>query len=66
MKINGYECNVVRISDGYARGPNGTCAFCEGDPCNEHPEENGDTAIKKYALDYPRFETCPCCNGRPT
>jgi hypothetical protein len=66
MNINGYECEVDCISDGYARGPDGTCAFCAGDPCNEYPEQNPDAAMKKYAVENPRFETCPCCEGRPT
>jgi len=68
MHISGYECEVAYIAE-YARGPDGTCAFCHGDPCAEYPEQasvNG-AAIYNYADERNgRFETCPCCDGRPT
>lgn len=67
--IAGYQCEVVSVSDGYPRGPDHTCAFCCGDPCAEHPElfsENG-AAIYNYSEERDgKFETCPCCQGRPT
>lgn len=65
IEIRGYLCEVVRISD-YARGPDGTCAFCHGDPCLEHPDDYGDTAMKQYDADGNWWDTCPCCEGRPT
>lgn len=66
VKICGYECEVVTVNE-YARGPNGRCAFCDGDPCLEYPERHGDTAMKQYDKDEGgEWSTCPCCEGRPT
>lgn len=65
IKIEGYMCEVVRVSE-YPRGPDGTCAFCEGDPCLEYPERYGDTGMKRYDRDGNSWDTCPCCEGRPT
>lgn len=94
----------------FLRGPDGTCAFCHGDPCAERPcPDCGGSYIKiiksgevprpglpvrtfreacwsfqhvphvggctrvtwidrEFAAtpDYSFFETCPCCQGRPT
>ena len=55
---------VSGIAEGYARGPNGTCAFCNGDPCAE--DSKPGTHIADFFLRNPRAETCPCCGGRPT
>ena len=65
IDICGYECEVSRISD-FARGPVGTCAFCLGDPCVEEPDRYPGAAMQLYAKEHPDFETCPCCDGRPT
>lgn len=43
--------------------PDGTCAFCCGDPC---AEDGDDTRIAEYYRRNPRAETCPVCEGRPT
>ncbi|MBD9511592.1 hypothetical protein IB265_33080 [Ensifer sp. ENS10] len=65
IKIMGYECEVSHISD-YARGPDGTCAFCKGDPCLEDKESTGPTAMQQYDADGKWWDACPCCEGRPT
>ena len=65
MKIEGYECEVVNIND-YARGPDGTCAFCKSDSCLEYKDRTGPTAMQQYDEDGHYWETCPCCKGRPT
>lgn len=47
----------------FARGKDGTCAFCHGDPCAELDQEaniNVYFRLNKWA------ETCPVCEGRPT
>ena len=55
--------DVSHIADGYARGIDGTCAFCHGDPCAE--ESKRSNIAKFYRLN--RWaDTCPCCKGRPT
>lgn len=94
----------------FLRDPDGTCAFCHGDPCAERPcpdcgggcikiiksgevplpdlpvrtfrearwsfqhvpHGDGCTRVtwidREFAAtpDYSFFETCPCCEGRPT
>jgi hypothetical protein len=94
----------------FLRGPDGTCAFCHGDPCSDQAcTECGGGYVKKLmdggipepglpvrtftgcrwsfqhiphqpgcqtttwidqewmaCPDYAPFETCPCCEGRPT
>lgn len=66
IKIHGYECEVEYINE-YARGPNGRCAFCNGDPCLEYPDRYGETAMKEYNKDTEGdWDTCPCCEGAPT
>lgn len=64
VHISGFQCEVVNIADGFARGPDGTCALCLGDPCNERPIE-GSNISKFYELN-PRADTCPSCEGRST
>jgi hypothetical protein len=66
IRISGHDCNVVDIADGFARGEDGTCAFCNGDPCNEFPTADSNPAIIKFYKDYPDAPTCPCCDGKPT
>lgn len=48
----------------YPRGPNGCCAFCNGDPCNE--EGTTDTPIARFYAAAPHADTCPICDGRPS
>ena len=55
---------VSHIADGYARGPDGTCAFCKGDPCNE--DSSPETPIARFYAAWPGADTCPVCEGRPT
>jgi hypothetical protein len=51
----------------YLRGPDGTCAFCHGDPCAEHSAPGALISRERAAApSYAPFETCPCCLGRPT
>jgi hypothetical protein len=43
------------------------CAFCHGDPCGERSAP--DSLIMREiaaAPTYAPFETCPCCEGRPS
>lgn len=63
ISIVGYECEVAHIGE-FAKGPDGACAFCEGDPCNEYPEQHPNAAINKYVADGKFYDTCPCCDGR--
>lgn len=42
----------------------GTCAFCQGDPCNE--DNKPGSLIARYYADTPHADTCPMCDGRPT
>lgn len=57
------ELDVDYISD-FPRGPDGTCAYCLGDPCAEqrptHPR------IASYYARNPNAATCPMCDGRAT
>lgn len=46
----------------YLRGPDGYCALCHGDPCNEHSSSNSD--IASFYEIAPSAETCPVCEGR--
>lgn len=57
------ELEVDHISD-FPRGADGTCAFCQGDPCAE--QEPPGYRIASYYERNPRAETCPMCDGRPT
>ena len=51
-------------SGGVAKGPDGCCAFCKGDPCNEN--SSPDSPIARYYTDAPHAATCPFCDGRPS
>ena len=55
---------VKYISD-FARGGDGLCAFCHGDPCAEEANA-ADTPIGQFFARNPRAETCPLCGGRPS
>lgn len=63
---------VDHIADGYARGKDGTCAFCQGDPCAEDsPPESQIAQYFARNREYwirsgARSVSCPCCDGRPT
>lgn len=62
-----YLLPVAYITDDFARGPDGTCAFCEGDPCAEDPDS--PERIHEYMegeFSGSRPEHCPFCKGRPT
>ncbi|HEY0820998.1 MAG TPA: hypothetical protein VGD46_19585 [Rhizobacter sp.] len=48
----------------YPRGPDGLCALCKGDPCNEESEP--DSLIARWWAANPHASTCPVCDGRPT
>ncbi len=48
----------------YPRGTDGTCALCQGDPCNEHSPP--DSNIAKFYANNTWADTCPVCDGRPT
>lgn len=51
----------------FLRGPDGTCAFCHGDPCAERSAPDSLIARERaVAPSWAPFETCPCCLGRPT
>jgi len=54
--------SVIYLAD-FARGVDGTCAFCHGDPCAEFGGPT--TLIGAYFARNPRAETCPLCDGRP-
>lgn len=47
----------------YARGSDGTCALCHGDPLDEKKE---DSLIHRFYSENPDAGTCPVCTGRPT
>lgn len=69
MNVCGVECEVESVSGGFARGPDGRCAFCHGDPCAERSDK--DSPIYRYMRDENGkwngwASTCPCCEGRPT
>lgn len=60
-----HQLEVQYIASDGAKGPDGRCAFCHGDPCAEF--STSDTLIAQY------FErnrswatTCPMCDGRPS
>jgi len=55
---------TVRYWAEFLRGPDGTCAFCHGDPCAE--QSGPATLISNFYARNPGIETCPVCNGRPT
>jgi len=57
--------DIICITADFPRGPDGTCAFCQGDPCAERSAL--DSAIGAYmARNSTWAETCPMCLGRPT
>lgn len=64
--------DVKYITDGFARDADSCCAFCHGDPCAEYspPESRIAQYHERHAVDrvkYPGcYDTCPCCNGRPS
>lgn len=55
---------VAYLAGGFPRGADGTCAFCDGDPCAEY--SGPDTRIGAYFARNSYASTCPCCDGRPT
>jgi hypothetical protein len=55
---------VLHLAGSFARGPDGACAFCHGDPCNESPVEG--SLIAEFYGRNPHAETCPMCDGRPS
>lgn len=55
---------VSYIASDFPRGPGGTCAFCQGDPCAESSPP--DSPIALYFSRNKRAETCPMCQGRPS
>lgn len=57
------DLEVDRFSD-FARGPDGTCALCHGDPCNE--SSPAESLIALWWAANPHADTCPVCDGRPT
>lgn len=63
MEVHGEQLEVGAIYD-FARGLDGTCAFCQGDPCNE--AKSIDTPISRFYAKNTHAETCPVCDGRPT
>ena len=69
ISVEGELLEVVKVVE-YARGPDGTCAFCAGDPCNEDNEDNDGnmmvTSIYRFYEKNKWASTCPVCNGRPT
>lgn len=54
----------------YPRDETGTCAFCHGDPCDEHPEEGEESHITMFWRMNKEhkcgWSSCPFCDGRPT
>ena len=48
----------------FVRGPNGTCALCDGDPCNERSAPN--SPIARFYANSPHAVSCPVCDGRPS
>lgn len=56
--------SVAYVANGYARGADGTCAFCHGDPFAERSPP--DSLIARFYKVKPRATTCPVCEGRPT
>jgi hypothetical protein len=69
MNVCGEQVEVESVHGGFARGTDGQCAFCHGDPCAEWSEPN--TPIYRYMRDAdgryrPGRSTCPCCDGRPS
>lgn len=55
---------VMYIASGVALGPDGLCAFCKGDPCNDHSP--ADSPIARYFAAAPHAAVCPFCDGRPS
>jgi hypothetical protein len=51
----------------FLRDVDGLCAFCHGDPCGENSAPDS-LIMREIAAtpSYSTFETCPCCQGRPT
>ncbi len=54
---------VAYIAD-FPCAPNGTCAFCLGDPCAENQPPH--PRIAAYYARNADAQTCPMCDGRPT
>jgi hypothetical protein len=53
---------VYDVSE-FPRGKDGTCAFCQGDPC----ADLGEGLIALYfEANKSWATTCPVCDGRPT
>lgn len=59
-----YARHVSRVVQ-FARGEDGTCAFCDGDPCAEYSPE-GSPIVEYMNRGKPGYhpETCPFCEGR--
>lgn len=55
--------DVEWIGFDFARGKDGLCAFCHGDPCAERDK---NTPIGRFYERNPNEQTCPMCNGRPS
>lgn len=55
--------DVAFIASDFARGDDGTCAFCCGDPCAESSPP--DSRIAQFFKRNAWAETCPMCDGRP-
>lgn len=51
----------------FLRDVRNLCAFCHGDPCGERSAPDS-LIMREIAAcpPYAPFETCPCCNGRPS
>lgn len=69
VNVCGEMCEVTSVCGGYARGKDGLCAYCDGDPCAERSAP--ETRIYRYMKDEngkyrPGADTCPCCEGRPS
>lgn len=67
-----YDLPVRYIAADCAKGPDGRCAFCEGDPIAETdaaPQRICDYMaglFKGEPTTWMRPESCPFCNGRPS
>jgi hypothetical protein len=53
--------DVMYVAGGFARGPDGLCAFCHGDPCDEDSPK--DSLIAKYFATAHSPSSCPVCEG---
>jgi hypothetical protein len=52
----------------FPRGIDGTCAFCNGDPCAEGDKPESEIAkyFERAKAAGRRPESCPICDGRAT